>query len=190
MKSRLLFASPGIVPAPMESNAARLKEHDVPPVPRALDRDPEVVPEHLDLFTRIMERFELLEHGMGALAEQLASAIPSYTLEYAYSPSATALVSSSTNVDGVAVGGFPTLGPQTDDLIYILSAIASVPSGATGLLQLGSVTIPVTNGTTVLAPLRIPLFPQDLRALTVTSAGPLALVLMGQVGPTRGKLPL
>jgi hypothetical protein len=188
MKSRLLFASPGIKPAPLETNAALLKEHDVPPVPRALDRQPE--PQHLDLFERIMERFELLEHGMGALAEQLASAIPSYTCEYAYSPSATALVSSSTNVDGVAVGGFPTLGPQTDDLIYVLSALVSVPSGATGLLQLGNVTIPVTNGTTMLAPLRVPLFPQDLRALTVTTAGPLAVVLMGQVAPTRGKLPL
>ena len=188
-KSKLLFASPGIRPAPLETNAVLLKDHDVPPVPRALDRQPPS-PEHADLFEKIMERFELLEHGMGALAEELASAIPSYTCEYAYSASATALVSTSTNVNGARVGSWPTLGPQTDDLIYALSVLASVPSGATGLLQLGNITVPLPSGPSMLAPLRIPLFPTDLRSLVVTTAGPVALVIMGQVAPTRGKLPL
>ena len=181
MTRRLLLAEPRR-PLPTETPAAVLAEHDVPQPVLAKDRSDLGRDEHLERLFAIVEQ---IEAGMATLAERLQSAIPSWILEYGYLPSAKVLSSSP------AYGGaVSTLSARTTDLEYVTTIVASVPSGATGLVQLGDVVIPVSPGTTTMPDVRIPLFPADLRMLSVTTAGPIALVLCGQVAPVRGKLPL
>ena len=168
---------------PEVSPTADLHEHDVP-AGRLLNRDAELpAGAHWE---RMLATFERLQNGQAALAEQLWAAISSNILEWAYSPSATILSSSD-----VATGGsYPTLSAQTSELEYITSIVACVPTSQTGIIQLGSVNIPIGVGVTVMAPVNFPLFMADIRSLTVTGAGPCGLYLMGRVAPTRGKLPL
>ena len=181
MTRRLLLAEPRR-PLPTETPAAVLAEHDVPQPVVAKDRSDLGRDEHLERLFAIVEQ---IEAGMATLAERLQSAIPSWILEYGYLPSATVLSSSS------AYGGaVSTLSARTTELEHITTIVASVPAGATGKVQLGSVIIPLPAGTTTMPDVRIPVFPSDLRMLTVTAAGAIALVLCGQVAPVRGKLPL
>jgi len=170
---------------PLVSPTARLHEHaEGVAVPRMLNRDDEFPRgEHID---RLIATFERLQNGQAALAERLWALIPSYILEWAYSPSATTLSSSDVGTGG----SYATLSAQTSELEYITSVLACVPSGQTGVVQLGTVNIPVGQGVTMLAPVNFPLFQADIRSLVVTSAGPVGLYLAGQVAPTRGKLPL
>ena len=76
--------------------------------------------------------------------------------------------------------------PKSENGVTITTIVACVASGATGLVQLADVVLPVSPGTTV-----IPFGPGsgiqlqrgDTRSLTQTSAGPLSLLLAGHVAP-------
>jgi len=176
-------------PDPVDAPVARLHEHGIVPQGRVLNRDQEL-PSGDQRYERLFEIFERLENGQAALTERLAAEVPSLVCEFGYLASGTVITSSYQSINGVAYQPMSTMQPQTSDLEVIESIIASVPSGATGLLQLGAVTIPLSAGTTPLPFLKIRLLPYELRALSSTSAGPMAVVLMGHVYPTRGRMPL
>lgn len=151
-----------------------------------------------DRWEQMFEMFEQLQNGMGALAEQLWSRIPTWILEWGYLPSAT-VVSSSDAYNNATVagtgattgGGISTLAAQTSDLEYITTVVTLVPASETGLLTLGKVTMPVPTGLTTMPFVRFPLEPLDLRQLSISgSPGGLGLWLFGEVAPTRGRLPL
>jgi hypothetical protein len=189
-RSHLMFAHPPVpepVGAPPE---ARLHEHVAPPPPRAVDRPLA----HDERWERLLVLFELLEHGMSALAEQLQARIPSYELYWGYSPNATLLTSQE------GPGQVTTLAPRSSDLVLVDGITAFLPAGATGTLTLGSVVLPLgapassnwIGAAPVLALVgqRILLSPRDVRSLSSSTAGPMALLLSAEVAPTRGKLPL
>lgn len=83
---------------------------------------------------------------------------------------------------------------QTSGLEQITSIVATIPEGATGTIQLGSMVIPISEGTTVIAPVQKLLATSDTRCVTFIagdgqpSAGPCALWLTGQQLPTYGVL--
>lgn len=80
-----------------------------------------------------------------------------------------------------------SVAPQYSTLELVTSIVACVPTGATGLIQLGSMVLPVSAGTTVICPVRKLLGANDTRALTLAgSAGPAALWLTGEQAPTFG----
>lgn len=168
---------------------AVLQATGAPPPARLLNRDDEL-PFSEQRYLEIMRRFELLHNGVMALTEQRAAEVPGIINEYAYNASATVLTSQFQSLAGVAYQPYSTLQPQTNDLEVIEAVVACVPSSQTGIVQLGNLTIPVGQGTTVMAPVQIRLLVTDLRALSVTSAGPVALILTGKSYPTRGRMPL
>lgn len=88
-----------------------------------------------------------------------------------------------------ATGAPLTVAAQTSGLELITSVVACVPAGATGLVQLGLMAIPVGAGVTIVAPVQKLLGATDARALTLAgSNGPAALWLTGQQMPTYGVL--
>lgn len=120
----------------------------------------------------VLERLVLLEHGRQALVDSLWARIPSYVVEAGYQAAVTSL----------------TVNPQTTKLERINAVIASLPSGATGLLQLGDVIVPLGQGITNMGGVGFLLNTTSTRSLTSTVSGPLALVLFGEVLPTDGVL--
>lgn len=78
--------------------------------------------------------------------------------------------------------------PQTAGLELVESVVVTLPAGGTGIVQLGSVVIPVGQGCTVIAPLRLLLGASDVRAVKCDTAGPLSLLVCGQQLPTFGVL--
>lgn len=103
-----------------------------------------------------------------AVADALWAKLPTVYWESAYNPAATQV--------------FPT--PRQENLVTVTTIVASVPSGATGLVQLSDVVIPVPQGLSVI-PFGegggIQLSRADTRSLTATLSGPVALVLAGYV---------
>lgn len=174
---------------PHVQGVATLHQQGAAPVPRLLNRDDEL-PFSEQRYLNIMRMFEVLHNGVAALVEQRAAEIPGIINEYAYNASATVLTSQFQSLAGVAYQPYSTLQPQTNDLEVIEAVVACVPSSQTGLVQLGNITIPVGQGTTVLAPVQFRLLVTDLRSINVTSAGPVALILTGKSYPTRGRMPL
>lgn len=120
----------------------------------------------------VLERLALLEHGRQALVDSLWARIPSYVVEAGYGAAVTSLV----------------VNPQTTKLERINAVVAALPSGATGLLQLGDVVIPLGQGITNLGGVGFLLSTTSTRSLTSTVSGPLALVLFGEILPTDGVL--
>ena len=109
------------------------------------------------------------------LADHLWSEIPLAISESVYAAAQAANVPLAVNA-------------QTSGLELVESIVACVPSGATGLIQLGSTFLPVGQGITVIAPVKLPLGTSDTRTLTVTAQGPTALWLTGRQQPTFGVL--
>lgn len=174
-----------MAPLPTERPTATLHARGVAPSPphgsRKFTREDFPEGEHWE---KLFVLFEETQNGISGLTERLWSEIPSWIFEYGYSASALSVVSGPDN-------GVPTLSSMTSELEYITSVLAIVPSGDTGLIQLGGVNIPVGPGTNFFGPVRFPLFPADIRALTVTpNPGAIGIYLFGQVAPTRGKMPL
>lgn len=122
--------------------------------------------------TDVLNRLLLLEHGRQAVVDQLWATITSYIVETAYSPNAAAI---SPDV-------------ASSNLWMVTAVVATLPANATGLLQLGDITIPLGQGVTILAPVGILLTQTSTRALSSTVAGPISLTLTGQIHPTRGTL--
>lgn len=89
----------------------------------------------------------------------------------------------------LAQGGVLAASPQTAGLELIQSIVVSVPTGATGVVQLGINQLPVPAGVTVIAPVAFPVGSSDTRSLTITGgAGAAALILSGTQQPTYGAL--
>ena len=107
-----------------------------------------------------------------AVADQQWAEIPLTVTEAAYAASLAA--------------GVPLVAPaQTGGLERIDSVVVSVPVGATGVVQLGSVLIPVGAGLSVIAPVRLLLGTSDVRQLTLSgTAGAASLLLCGAQLPT------
>lgn len=72
------------------------------------------------------------------------------------------------------------VAPAFRGVFVCTNVLAALPAGATGLLTIGEVNIPVSQGTTSIET-RIPLKYGDTRALQSTVLGPMALVLTGKL---------
>lgn len=117
---------------------------------------------------RLWSRIDLIAAGNQRLIDELHARIPVDIYEAAYIATATSL----------------TTAPVTSQMIRATAVVATIPSGATGLLQLGPVTIPLGTPTTNLVGLRIQLRAADLRRLSATKSGPMALLVCGEMMPT------
>jgi hypothetical protein len=125
--------------------------------------------------TKEEELLQLLtqtEHGRQSLIDGLWARIPAYVFEMAYQPSATSV----------------TCSPQTRNMERITGILAVVPSGSTGTVILGQAIIPVVSGLNNLTGIGFLLNASDVRNLTITQAGTLALYLFGEQLPLYGKI--
>lgn len=83
-----------------------------------------------------------------------------------------------------------TTTPNVTGYVTITSATACVPSGATGTLKLGHITLYLPAGVSNLVGLTVQLGQTDTRSLTVSSAGATSLLLCGHVSPMNAQLPI
>lgn len=112
------------------------------------------------------------------LTDHQWSTIPLYIDEYAFA-------------QALAAGSPLDVSAQTSGLEEVTSIVAVVPAGATSaIVQLGLMQIPVSVGTTVIAPVQKVLGTSDIRRLTFNggAGGPAFLWLTGQQLPTYGVL--
>ena len=133
-------------------------------------------PDHLhpDVL-ELLNRLVALEQGRQSLLDHLWAEIPSIVNEYIYQPAQTA------NVPLL-------LSAVTSELWECTSAVAIIPAAATGLLQLGAISLPLSQGLTLISPLRVVMTSGALRSITSTVTGPTALLLCGTLHPTRGTM--
>lgn len=97
------------------------------------------------------------------------------------------VVDESQFVAALAPGVPLVVAPQYGTYEVITCVVASVPTGATGLVQLGSTIIPVGAGLSVMPHTRKILAQSDVRSLTIAGAtGAAALWLTGEQQPTFG----
>lgn len=73
--------------------------------------------------------------------------------------------------------------PRTINVFRVTTIVASVPTGATALVQLGDMSLPLSPGLSNPTDLRHQIGPADLRAITCSATGPVALVLSGEQIP-------
>jgi hypothetical protein len=140
--------------------------------PRMLDRTkPRWGDEAIDA---ILTRLEEMESGRSALGQRLWAEINAVVEEY------------GNDDDNTVV----TTQPDAQGYVTITSVVATVPSGATGVLQLGARVFYLGAGVTNLMGLACQLSQSDLRQLTVSVAGPVSLYLAGHVSPMQGQLPV
>lgn len=155
---------------------AQAVAHQPPPpvvgrrhLPREFPRDRDGV---LD---RKLENLEILESGRAALGTRRWAEITETVTEEGYSASALTV----------------QVYAKTTGWERITGWLAVVPSGATGILQLGHLTIPLSAGqTNSPCGMNLDLATDDIRLLTVTQAGPVALALFGHVSPMTASLPI
>lgn len=118
--------------------------------------------------------FQGLEAGRKQLIDQLWATIPEYVREQNYNPD-------------LAAGVPMEVHPAFTDLVLITSIVYNIPQGATGIIQLGELAIPVSPGTGIFAPVEVMLQQTDTRAITIaTASGPVTLILLGRRLPTTG----
>lgn len=110
-----------------------------------------------------------------AIGDHLWSTIPVDVKETAYNPNQAA----NTPLQ---------LTPAMHVGVRITAVIASIPANATGTIRLGDVVVPIGQGLTVLAPMRLPLAPTDIRSVSSTIAGPVSLLVMGEQTPATSVL--
>lgn len=80
------------------------------------------------------------------------------------------------------------IAPKTTLPMRVECIVASVPSGATGIIQLGDVTIPVGAGIFNANGLRLQISQTDIRQITTTGTGPVSLLITGVQLPTYGAM--
>lgn len=125
---------------------------------------------------RLVSGLQESEGGRTQLGNKLWAAITAVVTEYAsIDDGETTVLTTSPNVTGY---------------VQIDSFVASVPSGATGTLQLGPITIYLPAGVTNATGLTVQLDQTDVRSLTVSAAGATSLLLCGHVSPMSGQLPV
>lgn len=108
-----------------------------------------------------------------SLTDHLHATIPVTVFEAAHNASLTA--------------GVPMyVRAQTGGLELITGLVVSVPSGATGVVQLANHVMYVGAGVTSLTPLKIELGTSDTRQLTISATGPASFWLFGDQQPTYG----
>jgi hypothetical protein len=95
-----------------------------------------------------------------------ATAIPTYNEESVYDTSGAA-----TSI---------TVPPKTSNFFEVLQVVCFIPAGASGLLQIGGIKMPVPAGVTSLQWCQL-LSPSGSRNLTSTVAGTMSLALMGRI---------
>lgn len=77
--------------------------------------------------------------------------------------------------------------PKTSNIFRVEAFVCVIPAGATGVLQLGDATIPISAGGKSQNGLRLQLAQSDIRAVTIAgNSGPTSLLLTGQQLPTYG----
>ncbi len=118
----------------------------------------------------IYETLDRLTTGRQAMVDALWARIPVEITEHRY----------------VATAKTVATAPVTTQLVKVTSVVATLPTGATGTLQLGDLVIPLGQGVTNLIGLRVFLHQSDTRLLQSTKAGPVSLTLSGEVAPTIG----
>jgi hypothetical protein len=140
-----------------------------------------VHPELDEQLSRVLASIERMPEGMRqAVIDGLWGSIPETVDERLSQVLAAA-----------APGNALTVPAQTGGLELITCIIAAVPTGSTGVLQLGSTfQLPLVAGVTALPELRCLLQSTDVRQLTIAggAGGLSALWLMGKQLPTYGVL--
>lgn len=129
----------------------------------------------LDEITEALGRLVALETGRQGRVDELWSRIPEYATHSGYT--------AAPRVQGTGYG-LDVLS-DTSNLVRYTNFIATLPAGATGLLTIGQVVIPMAAGLN--SAFCSILVPQGAtRNLSSTVSGPMALVLMGEVVPQWG----
>lgn len=118
----------------------------------------------------VYETLDKLETGRQALVDALWARIPVEITEHRYLATAASVATD----------------PVTTQLIKVTAVVVTLPAAATGLLQLGDVTIPVGEGVTNLIGLRVFLHQSDIRLAQSTKAGPISLTIAAEIAPTIG----
>lgn len=109
-----------------------------------------------------------------SLTDHLHATIPVTVSEHAYMAS-------------LAAGVPMYVRAQTGGLELITGICAVVPSGCTGLVQLGPLAIPVSAGLTQITPVKRELGTSDTRQITISGgSGPTLLWIWGDQQPTYG----
>jgi hypothetical protein len=131
-------------------------------------------PDDRELLRSIMERLSGLPGALRqTLDDSLWQSIAEDNYESSYSPSQTA-------------NAALTCQPKTTNIFRVEAFVATIPSGATGLLQLGDAVIPLSAGHTSANGLRLQLAQADLRSVSATVTGPVSLLLTGKQLPPYG----
>lgn len=128
-------------------------------------------PDDRDILRQVMERLSGLP---GALRQSLDDSLWQSIAEDNYESGYNAAQAANVPLE---------LQPKTSTIFRVTAFVAVIPSGATGLLQLADVSIPISQGLTTATGLRLQLAQNDLRAVTSTLSGPVALLCTGQQLP-------
>ena len=125
----------------------------------------------------ILERLQGIPEAVRqTLSDHQWSTIPLFENEYLYLPS-------------VAAGQSVKVQPRTTNIFKVETIVATLASGATGLVQLSDLVIPVQSGLTVITSSSMLLSETDTRSLLVAgTTGPALLWLSGQMLPPFGRL--
>jgi hypothetical protein len=126
------------------------------------------------LLQTVMERLSDLPGALRqSLNDSLWQSIAADNYEYGYAPA--------------QVANTPlTVNAKTSTIFRVEAFVAVIPSGATGVLQLADVVIPLSQGLQSANGLRLQLAQADLRSLTATVQGPVSLLLTGEQLPPWG----
>jgi hypothetical protein len=128
------------------------------------------------LLKTIMDRLAGLPGALRqTLADQLWQSIAADNYESGYNASQAANTALTVNA-------------KTSNIFRVQAFVAVIPSGATGILQLADVVIPISQGLTTATGLRLQIAQTDLRAVTATVTGPVALLITGEQLPPFGDL--
>lgn len=146
--------------------------------------------EHHDGLDRALTHLEQLQGGRQALGLKRWAEITEVVNEYNYSPAGTATVINGVTYYVVKAND-PATGGRYQGFATITAFLVSVPSGATGVLQLGDLTLPVGQGiTTSPAGINLQLATDDIRQLNCTASGPMSIAVFGYVTPMTATLPV
>lgn len=125
----------------------------------------------------VMQVNQIPEKTRQALTDHQWSTIPLYVSEKAFNAA-------------LGVGVPMIVPPITSGLEVITSVVASVPTGATGLITLGDLQLPIPAGLSIITSVQFTLLSADVRSLVLAGGGgAAALWLTGQCLPTYGVLP-
>lgn len=129
----------------------------------------------VDMLQRILDGLDRMPSVLRqGIADEIWAKLPTHIDEFAFSAA-------------LAAGVPLVVAPQYSTFELITGVVVAVPTGATALVQLGSMVLPFGPGVFALTPVRKILGPSDTRTLTLAGGGgAAALWLTGEQQPTFG----